>query len=65
MFNSGFRSVLKSKQNQSITGPPLQGGGGGAGPGMNEFRTISNLGIEDAKSLEKAANDYKQNRQQS
>ena len=63
MFNSGFRSVLKSKQNQSITGPPLQGGGGGGGPpGMNEFRTISNLGIEDAKSLEKAAHDYKHNR---
>ena len=52
MFNSGFRSVLKGKQGQSINGELLKGGGG---PGGGEFRTQSNLGIEDRKSLEEAA----------
>ena len=51
LFNSGFRSVLKGKQGQSINEPVLLRGGGG--PGGAEFHTQSNVGID--KSLEDAA----------
>jgi len=55
MFNSGFRSVLKGKQGQSINeAAQVLRGGGGPG-GAPEFRTQSNLGMEDRKSLEEAA----------
>jgi len=51
LFNSGFRSVLKGKQGQSINEPALLRGGGG--PGRADFLTQSNVGID--RSLEDAA----------
>ena len=53
MFNSGFRSILKGKQGQSINDPVALRDGGGNGEMMRMTR--SNVGgMRDNKSMQEA-----------